>query len=322
MQMPTFYQIKQIKQYALFALFTFFLFLVCGNIISYFFFKKIEINPESYIIKDGFPIFTSKKDYLEFIKNYPYDPGVKLNLHKTTPGETLWTIRKKFNISINTIISANPHLKGFDLRDNDILIIPSKEGALFTFDDYRDVGKMHKMMGGKNRILGDYKPKLFRIFSPDDIRLVFFENEQPLIVNNDIQKIYAYKMTFSDPVNTGFYTSMYGDRVNPVSGDGIEFHNGIDIATKTGTPIKAARSGIVFAAGWREGFGNTVIIQHEDGYSTFYGHCSKIYVKHGQWVDQNDLIASVGSTGRTTGSHLHYTVIRHGKLLNPFKYLW
>ena len=112
---------------------------------------------------------------------------------------------------------------------------------LFTFDDYRDVGRMHSMMGGKNKILGDYKPKIFRIISPDDIRLVFFEKEKPLVVNNDIQKIYAYKMTFIDPLDAGFYTSMYGDRVNPVFGENVEFHNGVDIATRNGTPIKSCK---------------------------------------------------------------------------------
>ena len=319
MNRPTLYQINQIKNCILYLLFTFFLLIISGNIISYFFFKKITIDSRSYILKDGFPLFVSEKAYIDFIKNYPYDPGVKFTFYNTTPGETLWSLRKKFNISIDTIISANPHLKGLDLKNYDILVIPSKDGVLFTFDDYRDVIRMHQMMGNKNRVLGDYKPKLFRIFSPDDIRLVFFENEQPIIVNNDIQKIYAYKMTFSDPVTTGFYTSMFVDRV---FGDGVEFHNGVDIATKSGTPIRSARTGIVFSAGWREGFGNTVIVQHDDGYSTFYGHCLKIFVKEGQWVDQNEVIASVGSTGRSTGSHLHYTVIRHGKLLNPLKYLW
>jgi murein DD-endopeptidase MepM/ murein hydrolase activator NlpD len=181
---------------------------------------------------------------------------------------------------------------------------------------------MHSKMGGSNQILGDYRPKIFRIISPDDMRIVFFENEKPLVVNNDIQKLYAYKMTFIDPLDTGFYTSMYGDRVNPIYGDGVEFHNGVDIATKTGTPIKSVRSGIVFSAGWRDGYGYTVVIQHDDGYTTFYAHCSKIFVKEGDWVNQGDRIASVGSTGRSTGSHLHYSVIRHGKLLNPLKYLW
>ncbi len=322
MKMPTIYQLNQIKQFLIFTLISFFLIVLSGNIISYFFTKKITINPDAYIVKDGFPVFTSESDYIEFIKNYPFNPGVELTVYKITPGETLWSLRKKFNISIDTIISANPHLKGLDLTENSTIIVPSKNGALFTFDDYRDVGRMHSLMGGDNKILGDYKPKIFRIISPDDIRLAFFDKEKPMIVNNDIQKIYTYKMTFIDPLDSGFYTSMYGDRVNPVFGENIEFHNGIDIATRTGTPIKSVRKGMVFFSGWRDGFGNTVIIQHEDGYTSFYAHCSRVFVKQGQWINQGDQIAAVGSTGRSTGSHLHYTVIRHGKLLNPFKYLW
>lgn len=87
-------------------------------------------------------------------------------------------IKKKFNVNIDTIISANPHLKGLDLTENSTIVIPSRNGALFTFDDYRDVGRMHSMMGGENNISGDYKPKIFRIISPDDMRLVFFENKE------------------------------------------------------------------------------------------------------------------------------------------------
>lgn len=322
MKMPTIYQLNQTKQFLIFTLISLLIVVISGNIISFFFSKKITVNPNSYIIKNGFPVFTSENDYIEFIRNYPFNPGVELTIYKVSDGETLWSLRKKFNVTIDTLISANPHLKGLDLSENSTVVIPSRNGALLTFDDYRDVGRMHTMMGSKNRILGDYKPKIFRIFSPDDIRIVFFEKEKPLIVNNDIQKIYAYKMTFIDPLDSGFYTSMYGDRVNPVFGENIEFHNGVDIATKYGTPIKAVRKGLVFFAGWRDGYGNTIVIQHEDGYATFYGHCSKIFVKQGQWVNQSDQIALVGSTGRSTGSHLHYTVIRHGKLLNPFKYLW
>lgn len=322
MKMPTMYQLNQIKHFLIFTLISFVIVVISGNIISFFFSKKITVNTDSYIVKEGFPIFTSESEYIKFIKNYPYYPGVELTIYKISSGETLWSLRKKFDITIDTLLSANPHLTGLDLTENSTLIIPSKNGALFTFDDYSDVGKMHSMMGADNKILGDYKPRLLKIFSPDDIRLVFFEKEKPLIVNNDIQKIYTYKMTFIDPLDTGFYTSMYGDRVNPVFGENIEFHNGIDIATKTGTQIKSIRKGIVFFAAWREGYGNTVIIQHEDGYTSFYGHCSRIFVKQGQWVNQGDHIANVGSTGRSTGSHLHYTLIRHGKLLNPFKYLW
>jgi len=232
-------------------------------------------------------------------------------------------------ISIRRFIQAvfffiqNPHLKNFDLSEISTLVIPSKNGALFTFDDYRDVGRMHKMMGKGNKISGDYKLRFYRIISPDDMRIVFFENEIPIVVNNDIQKIYAYKTIFLNPLDSaGLYTSMYGDRYNPYGEKNMEFHNGVDIAIRNGSPIKAVRSGIVFFSGWRDGYGYTVVIQHDDGYSSFYAHCSKLFVKEGDWVNQGEQIALVGSTGRSTGSHLHYVMMRHGQLINPFRYLW
>jgi murein DD-endopeptidase MepM/ murein hydrolase activator NlpD len=318
--MPTAQQVNQYKLYFIAALITTLFIFILVNAISFFFTKKVYVNSNSYITKDGFPIFISEKDYINFIKTYPYNPGVDLTIHRISPGETLWTLRKRFNISIETIIAANPHLKSFDLSEINTLIIPSKDGALFVFDDYRDVTRMHKMMGKAGKISGDYKPRFYRIISPEDMRVVFFENEFPLVVNNNIQKIYAYKTIFIDPLGSaGLYTSMYGDRVF----DGnMEFHNGVDIALRNGSPIRAARSGIVFFAGWRDGFGYTAVIQHDDGYSTFYAHCSKLFVKQGDWVNQGDQIALVGSTGRSTGSHLHYVITRHGQLQNPIRYLW
>ena len=320
--MPTMQQINQYKYHFVAALVSALFVFILINTIFYFSTKKVYVNSNSYVIKDGFPIFISEKDYINFIKYYPYNPGVDLAIHKITPGETLWTVRKRFNISVETLIAANPHLNSFDLSEIDTLIIPSKDGALFVFDDYRDVSRMHKMMGKANKILGDYKLRFYRLISPEDMRVVFFENEIPLVVNNNIQKIYAYKTIFIDPLSySGLYTSMFGDRVNPY-GHNMEFHNGVDMAIRNGTPIRAARSGIVFASGWRDGFGYTVSIQHDDGYSTFYAHCSKLFVKEGDWVNQGEQIALVGSTGRSTGSHLHYVIMRHGQLLNPIKYLW
>ena len=318
--MPTAQQVNQYKLYFIAALISTLFIFILINTISFFFTKKVYVNSNSYITKDGFPIFTSENDYINFIKSYPYNSGVDLTIHKISQGETLWSLRKRFNISIETIIAANPHIKSFDLSEINTLIIPSREGALFVFDDYRDVTRMHKMMGKGNKISGDYKPRFYRLISPEDMRIVFFENEIPLVVNNGIQKIYAYKTIFIDPLgSSGLYTSMYGDRVFDGS---MEFHNGVDIALRNGSPIRAARSGIVFFAGWRDGFGYTTVIQHDDGYSTFYAHCSKLLVAQGDWVNQGDQIALVGSTGRSTGSHLHYVVTRHGQLQNPIRYLW
>jgi len=321
MTMPTVYQFNLIKRYFIFSVSGILLVLFFANILTYFLTKKIHVEKTAYVIKEGYPIFTDEETYINFIKNYPYNAGVKLDIKKVGPGDSLWGIKKQYNISIQTLISANPHLKDLNIKPGMTIVIPYKSGTLFTFDNYFDVGRMADLIRAE-KISGDYRPGIFRIISPDDMRLVFFEDAYPVVVNDTIEKLYSYKMTFIDPLAKGFYTSMYGDRINPFLGEGIEFHNGVDIATPSGTPIKAERDGMVFSAGWRDGLGYTVTVQHNDGFMTLYAHCSRIYVKTGQWVQQGDILAAVGSTGRSTGSHLHYTIMRHGQTLNPLKFLW
>ena len=99
-------------------------------------------------------------------------------------------------------------------------------------------------------------------------------------------------------------------------------HSGLDIAAPSGTPIKAAADGTVSFAGTMGGYGNLVIIDHGNGVQTYYGHCSKIYVKVGTTITAGDTIAAVGTTGNSTGNHLHFEIRKDGKVINPQKYLY
>ncbi|MGB7292417.1 MAG: M23 family metallopeptidase [Thermodesulfobacteriota bacterium] len=99
------------------------------------------------------------------------------------------------------------------------------------------------------------------------------------------------------------------------------FHSGIDFEAKPRQPVFATADGLVQRAGWYYSYGNTVIIKHENGYETLYGHLTRVDVKEGQRVKSGDLIGNAGSTGRSTGTHLHYEIIKNGKKLNPSKYL-
>lgn len=115
--------------------------------------------------------------------------------------------------------------------------------------------------------------------------------------------------------------SRFGYRSNPFHGRGSEFHSGIDIQGDTGDNVQATGNGKVFFAGWFQGYGNCVRIKHEHGYETLYGHLSRIMVKNGQKISAGEEIGKLGSTGRSTGPHLHYEVRYLGQPINPERFL-
>lgn len=124
---------------------------------------------------------------------------------------------------------------------------------------------------------------------------------------------------FAFPVN-GRITSGFGYRRHPILGTS-RLHAGVDFGAPTGTTIYAADSGRVIFAGWYGGYGNAVIIDHGGGISTLYAHCSRLFVGSGQSVSQGQAIAAVGSTGLSTGPHLHFEVRQNGNPVNPMAYL-
>lgn len=119
----------------------------------------------------------------------------------------------------------------------------------------------------------------------------------------------------------GQVSSNFGPRSNPFNGRGSEQHNGLDIKSKYGTIVKSTADGKVIFAGFKGDFGNLVIIDHGKNFKTLYGHLSQILVKKGQEIKANTFIGKVGSTGRSTGPHLHYEIHKDGKIINPKNFL-
>ncbi len=115
---------------------------------------------------------------------------------------------------------------------------------------------------------------------------------------------------------SGRVTCPFGYRTHPVTGS-YSFHTGVDIGAKSGTPVHAAANGTVVKAGWNKAYGYMVVIEHDGGYSTLYGHNSKLLVSVGSNVRQGEVIAKSGSTGWSTGPHVHYQVMKMGKPINP-----
>ncbi|MCZ6791002.1 MAG: M23 family metallopeptidase, partial [Candidatus Dadabacteria bacterium] len=134
---------------------------------------------------------------------------------------------------------------------------------------------------------------------------------------------YLFNTVKSIPVGTplkGKINSSFGYRKDPFKSRS-GFHSGLDIDANYGQHVVATADGVVTKASWHTNYGKTVIVKHKDNYETLYGHLSKLQVKEGQEVKVGDVIGKAGSTGRSTGTHLHYEVIKDGKRVNPKNFL-
>ena len=119
------------------------------------------------------------------------------------------------------------------------------------------------------------------------------------------------------PTDGGFISSPFGGRPNPFSGYGRDWHPGIDIAVDYGTPVYASAAGYVEQSGWYGGYGKYVRLSHDFGYETAYGHMSRLAVSAGSFVKKGEVIGYVGSTGYSTGPHLHFEILKYGEQVNP-----
>jgi murein DD-endopeptidase MepM/ murein hydrolase activator NlpD len=159
---------------------------------------------------------------------------------------------------------------------------------------------------------------LYTSFSPGDKKSEFwlFSNEKKTENFYDKNGKTAKRRLRATPINGARISSGFGGRKHPILGY-RKMHTGVDFAAPTGTPVLAAGSGTVEYAAWNGAAGKYIRIRHTDGYKTAYFHLNRINVSVGKYVKQDQIIGKVGSTGRSTGPHLHYEVILNGKKINP-----
>ena len=168
----------------------------------------------------------------------------------------------------------------------------------------------------------------------DDLLILFFSHLKLAILglhnNFQFNKLAAMESMLIDrtiqnqipsvaPTKDGWISSTYGKRFDPLSGK-IQFHHGVDFAGRKGSSIEAVASGLVTWSGYRYGYGNMVEINHGNGYQTRYAHHKKNLVVVGQKVDKGQVIALMGDSGRATGPHVHFEVVKNGTPINPIKY--
>lgn len=171
-----------------------------------------------------------------------------------------------------------------------------------------------------------YAQALSALATPDDtfglLRALLESLESRLrLVRRDVDRRNALaEATPSIWPAEGWLTSTMGARRDPITG-GRAYHPGLDIAGDRGAPVYASAAGRVTHVGYQGAYGNLIVIDHGFGLETRYGHLSAFKVKAGQYVKRGDVIGLLGSTGRTTGTHLHYEVLANGRLLNPLQLL-
>lgn len=242
-------------------------------------------------------------------------------------GDVVSTIARRFNISINTILWAN-NLTAYSLiRPGDSLAILPTTGVLYTVKSGDTVSK----------VASRYQISAEKILSYNSLGEGLQVGQK--IILPGAQKIagqvaartttsYSGAAAVRDLITPSPVKTASGQMVWPAVGHRITQyyswrHTGLDIGNKVGTPLYAADDGVVEVSrgGWNGGYGNTILINHGGGVKTRYGHASKLLVKAGEEVEKGQLIALMGSTGRSTGSHLHFEVLVSGRRQNPLNYV-
>ncbi len=207
-------------------------------------------------------------------------------------------------VRLNALGERLTKMGKFDKDEFDFKKVPARGGA-----DSKGMDKFVKLSE-----LVEEMDTLSRIIEDREIKLNVMEE---LIMNSELQKeVYPS----GQPVKGGWISSSYGERLDPFTGSKT-FHDGVDIAGNVGTRVAAVGSGIVIFAGEKQGYGKVVKIHHGNGYVTLYAHNSKLLVHVGDYVTKGQRIAAMGSTGRSTGPHLHFEVHLNGKTVDPQTYL-
>ncbi len=218
-------------------------------------------------------------------------------VYEVHTGDTLSAIASRYGVPISWIVASN-NLSSTTIYPGQKLLIP-KDGVLHTVKAGETLSRIAAFYGVSENDLRQANGLLTgepavgtRLYIPQPKTV-------PLSSSTATQG-------FLWPVR-GTISSPFGPRIHPIYGI-PSFHTGIDIAVPEGTPVRAAASGTVTFSGWQEGFGLLVVIDHANGYETYYGHLSKLLVTAGQSVSAGEVIALSGNTGLSTGPHLHFEV--------------
>ena len=238
--------------------------------------------------------------------------------YRVKSGDMIGFIADAFDVTQDTIISVNNIKQSRLIQPGQYLKIPSMPGIIYTVKKNGEtpatIAEKYKVNADKcasaNYVSLDTELKAGTSLFVPDAELDWATRQE---INGDL---------FKKPLHARYWlSSNYGWRDSPFNPGKRTFHGGLDMAVASGTPIYAALDGTVTAVGFNATYGNYVIITHHSGYKTLYGHMKSTACRKGNFVYTNTVIGYVGSTGMSTGPHLHFTVYKNGKTINPFAVL-
>jgi len=250
------------------------------------------------------------------ITQSPTVEPVRVRIHTVQAGETLGVIAEKYTIDVDTLQAANDNLSA-DIHAGDNLVILPSRGMLHTAD-------MGDTLWSIANAYGVSVASIMTANSKSSEELAIGEKifvpggKKPQVSERQLARA---DVPVSRSVGERFIFPTVGELTSGFGGRWGRQHSGIDLANDVGTQIRAARTGHVVYAGWSSGYGYTVMIEHDQGYTTLYGHLSEAIVGNRQYVKGGQVIAYMGNTGNSTGPHLHFEVQKNGVPINPYNVL-
>lgn len=276
---------------------------------------------------------TSKQSKSPFMREFDSmrkkDRAWHLSGYTIRQGDNLWSIARKFKIDHRLIIKANDISNPDMLKAGKQIVVPNREGVTHRVrrkDSLSSIAESYGVSVQKirqhNNIAGNTIRAGAVLFIPDAHPIKkkaekILPQRSPVSVAKEPEE--RPRKRFQWPV-VGRITSSFGKRISPISGK-RSFHTGMDIGCPMDTPVKAAADGKVIFSGWKEIFGNMIIIKHDDGFITVYGHHKENIAKENDEVKAGDVIARSGTSGASTGPHLHFEIRKHLTPLNPLRLL-
>ena len=237
--------------------------------------------------------------------------------YRIRPGDMIGLIAEKYDVSQDTLISVNNIRASRLIQPGQYIKIPSEEGILYTV---KKDGETPATISEKYEVDAARCAFVNKMGVDDELKV----GSSIFVPGAEMDSITLSEINgdlFRKPLHTWYrLTSYFGWRPSPFTGR-RSWHGGIDMACPRWTKIYAGMAGRVADTGYNNTYGNYVIINHMNGYKTLYGHMERIDCSPGQWVTTESVIGRVGSTGASTGPHLHFTVFKRGKMVNPLNLL-